>query len=259
MLTSDEERSGYRVGLHNAAAVRPFTLAPPVWLDANAERLLYKAIDLPWERPKIIANAVRLTRGPWRLSAAVDNLGLVCSQQLFGCWLTSEYQTELQAWAAVLNGPVANAFVTVDSPANRIRISTMRALPIPPNPPSDVEPLIAEYRTLFSPEAFALDAEPARRANKLLNYIDAVVLRAYDLPPRLERELLEFFRDTRRPTLHPWHHWLPEDFGPAIPLHEYLSGAYAKAAGNWVLDLFAPLPTDEADLLRKYLPAGEQG
>jgi hypothetical protein len=256
--TSDEEHLGYRVGLHNAAAVHPFMLDAPVWLDVRAERLLYKAIDLPWERPKIIANAVRLTRGSWRLAAAVDNAGLICSQQLFGCWLASEQQTELQAWAAVLNGPVANAFVTVDSPAKGIRISTIRALPIPSRPPSDVEPLIAEYRTLFLPESFNLVPESTRKANELLNYIDANVLRAYDLPPRLERELLEFFRGARRPTLHPWHHWLSEDFSPAIPLHEYLSGTHAKAAGNWVLDVFAPLPINEAELLREYLAAEEQ-
>jgi hypothetical protein len=254
---SDERRPGHRLGVHNATAVHPFRLAPPVWLDARADRLLYKAIDLPWERPKVIANAFRLSRGPWRLAAAVDNAGLVCSQQLFGCWLSPE-QTALQAWAAVLNGPVANAFVTVDSPAKGIRISTMRALPVPPKPPSDIEPLIAEYKAVFLPETFSLNPEPARKANELLNCIDAIVLQAYDLPPRLERELLEFFRGARRPTLHPWRHWLPEDFGPAIPLHEYLSGARANAAGNWVLDVFAPLPANEASLLREFLPAGEQ-
>jgi hypothetical protein len=255
---SDEQRPGHRLGLHNAAAVHPFSLAPPVWLDARAERLLYKAIDLPWERPKVIANAVRLSRGPWRLAAAVDSAGLVCSQQLFGCWLSSDQQPALQAWAAVLNGPVANAFVTVDSPANRIRISTMRALPVPPAPPTEAAALIANYQGLFSPKTFHLDPEPARKASELLNSIDALVLRAYDLPPRLERELLEFFRDARRPTLHPWHHWLPEDFRPAIPLHQYFSDAHAKAAGNWVLDVFAPLPTEEAGLLREYLSPGEQ-
>jgi hypothetical protein len=219
--TSDEKREGYRAGLRNGAAVHPFWLGHPVWLDVRAERLLYRAIDLPWERPKVIANAFRLTRGPWRLAAATDSLGLVCSQQLFGCWFASEQQTELQAWAAVLNGPVANAFVTVDSPAKGIRISTMRALPIPPAPPIEAASLIADYQALFLSHSFHLDPEPARKASELLNYIDALVLRAYDLPPRLERELLEFFRDARRPTLHPWHHWFPADFNPAIPLDEW--------------------------------------
>ena len=129
---------------------------------------------------------------------------------------------------------------------------------MPAAPPIEAASLIANYQALFTPQNFHLGPEPARKANELLNYIDAKVLRAYDLPPRLERELLKFFRGARRPTLHPWHHWLPEDFSPAIPLHQHLSGAHAKAAGNWVLDVFTPLPINEAELLREYLAAEEQ-
>src|SRR3546814_10742853 len=57
-----------------------------LWLDCRADRLLYKAIDLPWERPKLIANAGRLSRGPWRIAAMLDKDGLLCSQQFFGLW-----------------------------------------------------------------------------------------------------------------------------------------------------------------------------
>jgi hypothetical protein len=226
--TSTKSVPGYRRGLHNADAVHPFQLGQAVWLDARPERLLYKAVEFPWDQPKLIANAVRLSRGPWRIAAAVDTDGLVCSQQLFGCWLKSEGAGALQTWAAVLNGPVANAFVKVHSPANRIRISTMRSLPVPAILPTNTVPLIEEYRSLLSPASFRLGAEGEQRATVLLNHIDALVLKAYDLPPRLERELLEFFRAARRPTLHAWRHWLPDDFAPALPLYEYLSGDYAR-------------------------------
>jgi len=255
---SAEPKPGCRLGLHNANAVHPFYLEQPVWLDTRPERLLYNAIELPWGESKLIGNAVRLSRGPWRMAAAVDTEGLVCSQQLFGCWLKSEGAGALQAWAAVLNGPVANAFVTVHSPANRIRISTMRSIPVPAILPTNTVPLIEEYRSLLSPASFRLGTEGEQKATALLNLIDALVLKAYDLPPRLERELLEFFRSARRPTLHPWQHWLPDDFGPALPLYEYLSSDYAKMAGNWVLNVFTPLPPEEAALLRDYLGPSEQ-
>ena len=256
--TSVEPKPGYRLGLHKANAVHPFYLEKPVWLDTRAERLLYKAVELPWDQPKIITNAVRLARGPWRIAAAVDSDGRVCSQQLFGCWLKSECPDALQTWAAVLNGPVANAFVAVHSPANRIRVSTMRSLPVPAFPPTNIGPLIEEYRSLFSSINFHLGPDMEERASALLNLIDALVLKAYDLPPRLERELLEYFRAAHRPTLHPWRHWLPDDFGPALPLSEYLSGEYAKMAGDWVLDIFTPLPPEEAALLRDYFDPAEQ-
>jgi len=254
---SAESKPGYSRGVHNADAVHPFRLDPPVWLDTRAERLR-RAADLSWDRSKLIANAVRLSRGSWRIAAAVDTEGLVCSQQLFGCWLKSEGSGALQTWAAVLNGPVANAFVVIHSPANRIRVSTMQSLPVPAILPTNTAPLIEEYSSLFSPVNFHLGPDMEQKASALLNHIDALVLKAYDLPPRLERELLEFFRGARRPTLHPWRHWLPDDFGPALSLSEYLSGDYGKMAGNWVLDVFTPLPPEEAALLRDYLGPAEQ-
>ena len=255
---SVEPKPGYRLGLHNANAVHPFYLEKPVWLDTRPERLLYKAVELPWDHPKLITNAFRLSRGAWRIAAAVDKEHLVCSQQLFGCWLKSEGPGTLQTWAAVLNGPVANAFVAVHSPARGIRISTMRSLPVPAMLPTNAAPLIEEYRSLLSPLNFHLGPHTEQKASALLDHIDALVLKAYDLPPRLERELLEFFRGARRPTLHPWRHWLPDDFGPALSLSEYLAGDYARMAGNWVLDVFTPLPPEEAALLRDYLGPPEQ-
>jgi hypothetical protein len=91
------------------------------------------------------------------------------------------------------------------------------------------------------------------RADKLLNQIDALILKAYDLPPRLERQLLEYFRGSDRPTLHEWAHWFPLGFSPFIPLHEYLSDDYRKARKENLLNVFAPLPVSEAAALREAL------
>lgn len=253
LARSKSARSGYRRGVHNADAVRPFAITSPTWLDARPERLLYKAIDLPWERPKVIANAVRLSRGHWRLAAAVDASGLICSQQLFGCWMENGRVEELGVLAAVLNGPVANAFITVHSPAKGIRVSTMRALPLPLSLPLEIAPLVTAYVDLVSPAALEPDSTREDRAARVLDEIDALVLKSYDLPPRLERELLEAFRDSERPTVHEWRHWLPTDFGPAIPLHEYLSGEYSKATKPWLAEVFTALPEAEAALVRDYM------
>jgi hypothetical protein len=255
---SAEPNPGYSRGLHKSNAVHPFCIEEPVWLDTRPERLRGRAIEFPWQQPKIITNAIRLSRGPWRIAAAVDTNGLVCSQQLIGCWLEAGDFAALPAWAAVMNGPLANAFINNHCPAKGIRLSAMRALPIPPEPPTSTIPMIEEYRSLLSPKGFRLGTQGEQKAMALLNRIDALVLKAYNLPPRLERELLEFFRGARRPTLHSWQHWLPDGFGPALPLYEYLSGDYEKMAGNWVLDVFTPLPPEEATLLRDYLGPAEQ-
>ena len=253
LAVSVEPRPGYRKGLHSADAVRPFTLGQPVWLDVRRERLLYDAIDRPWHRPKVAANAVRRSRGPWRLAAAVDQSGLVCSQQIFGCWVPSDDPDELAALAAVLNGPVANAFMAIHSPAERFLVATMRSLPVPPSLPRAIRPLVEEYRSLLSFESFEFGSEPEHKAARLLNRIDALTLEAYDLPPRLERELLEYFRAGDRPTLHGWSHWLPEGFQPFIPLGEYLSEEYKEVTRPWIQEVFRPLPKEDAEALNKYL------
>jgi hypothetical protein len=251
--TSTSARAGYRRGFHNADSVRTFVLRQAVWMDTRPERLLYSAINLPWDRPKVIANAVRLSRGPWRLAAAIDSKGLVASQQLFGCWLKAEASYSLETVAAILNGPVANAFVTVHSPAKGIRVSTMRSLPLPVDVPNELPRLVADYIRLVTTSEFELGKTADSEAAFLLTQIDALILKAYELPPKLERELLELFRDAPRPTLHPWRHWLPADLSAAVPLHEYLSAEYTKVTSNWVADVFKALPEDEAELLRDYM------
>jgi hypothetical protein len=201
----------------------------------------------------VVVNAVRLSRGAWRLAAAVDTDGLVLSQQLFGCWSKPESTIELLTLAAILNGPVANAFIADRDPAKGIRVSTMRAIPLPGDIPAGLTALVAEYTAVVTSSTFELGRPNDDAAARLLDRIDALVLRAYDLPPKVERRLLEHFRGHRRPTVHPWQHWLPEGMDLAVPLHEYVSGVYAKATSNWVLDVFKPLPATETTVIREYL------
>src|ERR1700738_1140518 len=106
--------------------------------------------------------------------------------------------------------------------------------------------IVAHGESLFSTRI-------TERADKILDQIDAHVLKAYDLPPRLERQLLEYFRGEQRPTLHEWSHWFPESFTPFIPLHEYLSEDHRKARKELLLKVFTPLPDDEAIALRDTL------
>ena len=78
-------RAGYRRGLHNARGARQFAGHEAVFLDCRAERLRGRAIELDWDRAKLVVNAARLSRKAWRIAAVVDRDGLVCSQQFLGC------------------------------------------------------------------------------------------------------------------------------------------------------------------------------
>ena len=247
---SNEPRAGYKQGLHNARRARQFTLQNPVFLDCRQERLLYKAIDLPWDRAKLVVNAARLSVKSWRIAAMLDRNGLVCSQQFFGLWPKRQLtDAQLLTFAAVLNGPVANAFVATHSPAKGIRISAIKQVPVPSTLPFQVEKLVAEYVRHLQ-DSRVSDA-PEDQMQNILTLIDAAVLEAYDLSASLEHELLEFFRGSDRPVAQAWQHWDEHNPAPGLTLAERMSGRF-RPHGSWILDVFQPLSADEAELLRTY-------
>lgn len=246
---SRQAEPGYRGGFHTARNLRQYVLPQPVWLDCRPDRLRGKAIGHPWDRPKLMANAGRLSRGPWRIAATPDLSGLIGSQQWFGMWPRGKAdEDDLAALAAVLNGPVANAYLAVHSPAKGIRISAVNAIPLPTTLP-DVAGLVADYRRLLT-GAELLDDRDARLRDLLVE-IDARVLAAYDLPPRLESDLLDYFGAAERPVAHDWRNWNLFYPMPGLTLAERLSGRFRPGNG-WIGKLFKPLPTKEAELLRTY-------
>jgi hypothetical protein len=108
--------------------------------------------------------------------------------------------------------------LAVHSPANRIRVSAVRKIPIPPALPVHLADLVAEYAALLTNlQALRQNAE---RLSALVTQIDATVLEAYDLPPRLERRLLDYFRSAERPVAHPWLHWDESNAVPGLRLAE---------------------------------------
>jgi hypothetical protein len=250
-------RDGFRKGVHNAArakktggaVLKQFASPKPVWLDYR-ERYVRRGFDQTWSEPKLILNASRLSRGPWRIAAFADFDGLLYSQQFYGMRpVGSVSRLQLLALSAVLNGPVANAYIAVHSPAERFRISALDKIPIPARIPEEVGEMVSDYMLRLKKPALFEDGATL----ELLQRIDASVLKAYDLPPRLERELLDYFRGANRPVGHEWHHWFPEQYEPFIPLHEYLSERYRIATRPWLQEVFTPLPPDEAARLRELM------
>jgi hypothetical protein len=246
---SEQRQSGFRKGVHSARHLRQFTLNRPVWLDYRRE-FVRRGYGQDWERPKLIMNASRLSRGPWRVAAIADFDGLAYSQQFYGLWPTHAVtESKLRALTAFLNGPVANAFLAVHSPANRFRAAAVEKIPVPQNLPEQLADLVAEYTSLLNEAPLLRD--DTDRLTRLLTEMDAAVLGAYDLPPQLEQELLYYFRDATRPVAHPWKHWDVDNPAPGLRLSERISGRF-RPRGNWVAEVFRPLPEREVALLREF-------
>lgn len=254
---SPTKKPGFERGLHSAAGnFFSFQTPPSIYLCTKSEYRRGNAFDLPWERPKVIMNAVRVSRGPWRLTTFPDETGLLCTQNFHALWLQDSHWT-IKSLASVLNTPVACAFVAAHEGRRHIRKTTLDKLPLPRLGIEELETLdrlVDSYLRIVEmlPNACGLfnEASPsqsaaltAEEARQTLLRIDALVLKGYNLPPRLERQLLDFFRGAQRPVPFPFEAYFPESFSPTLPLWMYLSPEYKKCSVDHFLQN-APKITD---------------
>jgi hypothetical protein len=246
-----KEQKGFRRGLHRiAGSLSQFRIGTTTFLDCRPSELRGGAINHPWNVPKVICNAIRTSRGPWRLAAAVDGSGLVVSQQFFGVWLRDAVHSNvsLLTIACVLNSPVANAFSYAHDPNKGLRVETMKRIPLPRKAvSSSLIELVREYIAFESTDG-PLFGQGRKDATAILMEIDAVLLAAYDLPPKLERELLRFMGDGERSCDHPFPRYpgTAPDSG-ALPLAILLALRPDERQGAWQT-LAQPLPSDVADV-----------
>ena len=178
-----------------------------------------KAYKLPWDLPKVILNKARRSRGPWRISAFADFDRLTCYQTFIGVWPHDPAMTT--ALAAILNGPLANAFFFTKKEGLDVTIAIIKELPMPMLSESQR----AEIEATVSTYLRAVEGGNWQDANTSLLQIDALVLKGYDLPPRIERQLLELFRGEghSREVPFPFEDYFPADFEPNFSLLEYIS------------------------------------
>ena len=239
-------------GFLGTEGLHQFALGRPVWLDYRPNQI-YGGANYAWPEAKILCNAGRLGRGYWRLAAAVDRKGLFASQQFVGLWPRPAHEAiDLDALVAVLNGPLANAFITDHSSEKRLRIETLLSIPIPRTLPPMVGELAREYARLVTQRE--LQDRRDQRLAALLDQIDVLVLEAYDLPPRLERALLAAFGAAERRLAHAWEPWRVSNHDPAFRLAELRAGILERSRGDWIRRRLKPLPPEEALKATPYLP-----
>jgi hypothetical protein len=145
----------------------------------------------------------------------------------------------VDAIEAVVNSPVANGFVLSFEGTRDIKKSTLERLPFPYLSSSDAERLGALVRELRA--YLAADgndplnrASWERQARNMLLRIDAEVLRLYDLPPRLEKALLESFQGEQRRVPFPFTGYYEEGFSPQLPLWMLTSPEFARCNANFL-------------------------
>jgi hypothetical protein len=236
---SQFKRPGWLKGLRNVqVGFESYSLPTPVWLNPEAETRRRNSWDLDWSKPKVIANAATKARGAWRLAAHPDATGLVCTQSYHCLWPTAGWTT--QALAALLNSPVVSAFVASREGKRHVRKQTLAACPVPRLKPA----AMAQLDGLVSTYLSVMRDAPENRlelwggdgwedsARRILLQMDALILDAYDLPPWLERRLLDFFKGEERPVPFKFGDYFPAGFTANLPLSSLISPAFQASRGG---------------------------
>jgi len=218
---------GFVRGFHSAEGLRAFRTPTPVLLSVKKENLRGGAIEYSWDKPKVVMSASRVSRDLWCVAAFADEKGLVCYQNFTALWPSGDWT--IKSLAAVLNGPLAAAFVGLREDNIHIRIrDILKRIPLPKLDKGDIlllDSLVDQYVELRG-------GDHASQEKSLLLKIDAFVLDGYGLSPRLERVLLDYFRGYARPVDCDFGDYYPEDVESFIPLSLYISEYYSRSTAE---------------------------
>ncbi|MGI8961178.1 MAG: N-6 DNA methylase [Bryobacteraceae bacterium] len=228
-FVKSEALDGYLRGVGPRTDFNVFQVPEMSYLSVKREDQRTNAWRQEWQKPKAILNKSARSRGAWRLAAFPDTEGVTSYQTFIGVWPKSQ---RYDAWllSAILNSPVANAFVAAREGKTDVTIETLCSIPLPRFTDAraqEIRELIRRYQQ--ATELLPIARGPTGAAERLLKEIDAVVLSAYHFPPRLERQLLDFFRGHPRPTSHSFSDYFPVDMEVFFSLLDYLSPQFAIA------------------------------
>jgi hypothetical protein len=154
-------------------------------------------------RPKVITNADRAMGNPWRLYAAVDTEGVLPVGHL-NCVVPLDHAdpAALPVLAAVLNGPVANAWVDETCRTRNLNLGMLRRTPVPEFSAAQKRTLcrlVGKVVSAKSSGALGASDESKAAVRHLVQQIDELVIDAYGLPSGTRERLCRLFGGFPRP------------------------------------------------------------
>ena len=228
-LIRDEYLDGFIKGVAPQTKFNVFESPNISYLNIEPQNLK-GTFKFEWSKPKAILNKSARARGHWRIAAFPDTEGVAFYQTFIGVWSKEKDYDEFLL-AAILNSPIANAFVSTREGKTDITIETLKEIPIPQftKPQiSKLRNLIKKYQEATNIASFMTQSDI--NSERLLKKIDALVLNGYGIPPRLERQLLDFFdgygKDRR--TSHKFDNYFPPELESYFSLSEYLSPEFEQ-------------------------------
>ena len=242
------------------ADLKIFGTPKVVGINLESRAVLSYRAGRPFDKPQVLLNYARVSREAWRLKATLDEQGLPLTSRFNAVRPRDIETTALYLWA-LLNSPVANAFAHCHTLKRDILAGTMRKMPVPhwsATHAARIEQSARRYRELAASTGPLYQAEATPEGvRRALMDMDAAVLQAYDLPPRLERQLLDLFTGVERKGVGcKFTEYYPPGFSSCLPLHILLSERFQRAAADVTADRFKP---NESAYVREVLATARAG
>jgi len=175
----------------------------------------------------------------------------------FNVVLPKDVNVPLEYIWALINSPLANAFVYCHSGERHNTPGIVKKIPLPMASANNIHKIavIAKDYIKVASEINGESAggDKADEAEKILLKLDAEVLRLYDLSPRMEKRLLDLFSGYRRRGVMSFpDRYFPEDFESCFHLHEYISEEFKRStAGELLKRQSGEIPEEIKKALRK--------
>ena len=222
-----------------------------IWLSPKRTPVKHWRSGKHTGKPQVLVNYVRVMRGPWRMKALMDPEGHA---------VTNTYSTvrprkggpKIKFLWALLNSPMANAYVHCHTFRRHNYDSLLASFPLPTRWQDHVASVVgaaeAYLKLVRESEGFKLQMEERHPESEALLHMDAAVMRAYGLPVRLERAVLDLFRvphgrektHRRKGVGCEFGDYFPADFESLVPLHKYISAAYRRSTVEEVAERMKP-------------------
>jgi len=177
--------------------------------------------------PQVLANRQRSGADIWRIKGLIDFSGCPSTDSFLVIRPNQQLSLSLYVIFALINSPYTSAYMFDNCLGRNNLEGILGEMPVPfkSQDLSKLETLAKKYFE-FDRAAFSLkdEQELKQKKKKCLLEIDAEILRLYDLPPRLEKLLLDCFEGVQRKGVaFKFERYYPAGLDSYIPLSVFIS------------------------------------
>lgn len=202
------------------------------WLSIDSDDIKNARYGLKPNVPQIIANYARSGGNAWRIKGLLDFKGYPVTNSFLVIRSGTKKTVSLNIIWALVNSPFTNAYMYSNCMERHNLEGVLRCMPVPfgSQDLSKLNTCVQDYFSYSQSHQFVLENQSEEKKRQLLLAIDAEILRLYDLPPRLERKLLDFFEGVQRKGVDfKFDGYYPAGFDSYIPLHTLISEEFKNS------------------------------